>query len=128
MIVTGGQNVYPRQVEDVILAHADVSGAAVFGVPDDYWGEAVHAVVVPAPGAVLTERDIVEHCRSHLAGFKSPKTVEFVDALPTNAAGKVLKRELRDPHWVGYERMVSGGRRPHGGAGRREALDVHVER
>jgi acyl-CoA synthetase (AMP-forming)/AMP-acid ligase II len=128
MIVTGGQNVYPREVEDVILAHPGVSGAAVFGVPDDYWGEAVHAVVVPAPGAAPTERQIVEHCRSHLAGFKAPKTVEFVGALPTNAAGKVLKRELRDPHWVGYERMVSGGRRPPGGAGRRETLDVHVER
>jgi acyl-CoA synthetase (AMP-forming)/AMP-acid ligase II len=128
MIVTGGQNVYPREVEDVLLTHPAVAGAAVFGVPDDYWGEAVHAVVVAALGAAPTERDLVAHCRSHLAGFKAPKRVEFVDALPTNAAGKVLKREMRDPHWVGYERMVSGGRRPPGGAGRRETLDVHVER
>jgi acyl-CoA synthetase (AMP-forming)/AMP-acid ligase II len=129
MIVTGGQNVYPREVEDVLLVHHGVDAAVVFGVPDDYWGEAVHAVVVPTLGAAVpSEDDLLRHCRDHLAGFKTPKTIELVDGLPTNAAGKVLRRELRDPHWVGYERMVSGGRRPPGGPGRREALDVHVER
>lgn len=96
MIVSGGNNIYAREVEDVILEHAGVQEVAVVGVPDDYWGESVHAVVVCEQGALVTEAEIVEHCQSRLASYKKPRAVLFVDELPKNAYGKVLKRELRD--------------------------------
>jgi acyl-CoA synthetase (AMP-forming)/AMP-acid ligase II len=95
MIVSGGNNIYAREVEDVILTHPAVVEVAVVGVPDDYWGEAVHAFVVGREGEPLSDSDIVEHCRLSLASYKKPKSVSFVSHLPKNAYGKVLKGELR---------------------------------
>jgi acyl-CoA synthetase (AMP-forming)/AMP-acid ligase II len=95
MIISGGENVYPREVEDVLYAHAAVLEAAVIGVPDERWHERVHAVVVIRPGVLVTEEELMNHCRSVLAGYKCPKTVAFVASLPKNATGKILRRELR---------------------------------
>ncbi len=101
MIVTGGENVYSIEVENVIARHADVAMCAVIGIPDDRWGEAVHAVVVLKPDAKLDEAALRAHCRTTLAGYKCPRTIEFCDELPTSAAGKVLKRDLRASHQAG---------------------------
>ncbi len=107
MIVSGGENVYPAEVENAIFGCPGVADVAVIGVPDPKWGEAVKAMVVPAPGAEVTAEAVIAHARSRVAGFKTPKSVEFVDALPRNAAGKVLRRELRAPYWAGAERQVN---------------------
>ena len=106
MIVTGGENVYPAEVENAILGCPGVADAAVIGVPDDKWGEAVKAVVVPAPGASPDPAAIIAWARERIAGFKAPKSVDFIDALPRNPSGKVLRRELRKPYWEGRERNV----------------------
>ena len=109
MIVTGGENVYSTEVEDVLYRHPAVMEAAVFGIPDPRWGEAVHAVVVPRAGASVSEAELVAHCRESIAGYKVPKRVELrSEPLPKSGAGKVLKRELRAPHWQGRDAMVSG--------------------
>lgn len=103
MIKTGGENVASREVEEVLYGHPAVAEVAVFGLPHPRWIEAVTAAVVLRDGASATERDLVEHCRGSLAGFKVPKHVEFVDHLPKNASGKLLKRELRQtitPSWA----------------------------
>jgi acyl-CoA synthetase (AMP-forming)/AMP-acid ligase II len=96
MIITGGENVYSREVEEVLYGHPAVSEAAVIGLPDDKWGERVVAVVTVRAGATVTEQEILALCRSRLAGFKTPKSVRFIDELPKNVSGKILKRELRD--------------------------------
>ncbi len=96
MIITGGENVYSREVEEVVYTHPAVSEAAVVGVPDPQWGERVTAVVVLRDGASATEADIITTCRDRLAGFKSPKSVFFVDEIPKNVSGKILKRNIRD--------------------------------
>ncbi len=96
MLISGGENVYPAEVEEVLYRHEKVLEAAVIGVPDERWGERVHAVVVPKPGAALTAQEIIDWCASHLAGYKKPRSVEFVEALPRNASGKVLKNTLRE--------------------------------
>jgi fatty-acyl-CoA synthase len=95
MIKTGGENVASREVEEVLYRHAGVQEAAVFGVPHPVWVEAVVAAVVARDGATLTQEELVKHCRAHLAGYKTPKHVFFVDALPKNPSGKLLKSELR---------------------------------
>ena len=95
MIVTGGENVYPREVEDVLFAHPAIFEAAVIGLPDERWGERVHAVLVARPGHDMSEADVLAYCRGKLAGYKCPKTAELVSCLPKNVTGKVLKRELR---------------------------------
>jgi fatty-acyl-CoA synthase len=95
MIVSGGENIYPAEVEEIIYRHPKIVECAVIGVHDEQWGESVKAVVVCKKGECLTEEEIVEHCKLHLASYKKPKSVDFVDALPRNAAGKVLKTELR---------------------------------
>lgn len=108
MIITGGENVYSTEVEQAVAAHPAVAQVAVIGVPDEVWGEAVHAVVVLRPGAVATEQDIIAHSRGLIAGYKVPKSVELrTDPLPLSGAMKVLKRELRAPYWAGRERAVS---------------------
>ena len=89
-------NVYPREVEEVLARHEVVAEAAVYGVPDDYWGEAVHATVVLRRDATASVDELVRACQAQLAGYKVPKEITFVDRLPRNAAGKVLRRELRD--------------------------------
>src|SRR4051812_21779519 len=107
MIVSGGENVYSTEVEDVLYRHPAVAEAAVFGVPDERWGEAVHAVVVPR--CTVTEEELVTFCREAIAGYKVPKRIELRDEpLPKSGAGKVLKRDLRAPYWDGRESMVSG--------------------
>ena len=107
MIVSGGENVYSTEVEDVLYRHPAVLEAAVFGIPDERWGEAVHAVVVPR--SAVTEAELIRHCREAIAGYKVPKRIELRDeVLPKSGAGKVLKRELRAPYWEGRESMVSG--------------------
>lgn len=105
MIVSGGENVYSAEVENALAKHPAVASCAVIGVPDDQWGERVHAVVVLA-GAVSDE-ELRTFCRSHIAGYKIPRSVEFVDALPMSGAGKILKRELRRKHWDGKEKQVN---------------------
>ena len=109
VIITGGNNVYPREVEEVIVEHPAVANAVVLGVPHDYWGEAVHAVVVLEPGAEVTADEIIEFCGRSLAGYKKPKAVDFADELPVSGYGKVLRRELRERYWAGRERRIGGG-------------------
>lgn len=107
MVVTGGENVYPREVENVLLGHPSVLDVAVIGVPDETWGEVVHAVVVVGPDAAVDLDSLREYGRGHLAGFKLPRGVTVVDELPRNASGKVLKAELRGPYWAHQDRRVS---------------------
>jgi long-chain acyl-CoA synthetase len=107
MIVSGGENVYCTEVEDVLYRHPAVLEAAVFGVPDSKWGEAVHAVVVPR--APVTVEELVAHCRGAIGGYKVPRRIDLrAEPLPKSGAGKVLKRELRAPYWDGRGSMVSG--------------------
>ena len=107
MIVSGGENVYPREIEDVLFQHPTVADAAVIGVPDEQWGESVKAIVVLKEGARASEDELIEYCRGKLAGFKRPRSVDFIEVLPRNPSGKVLKKELREPHWRGHDRRVS---------------------
>ena len=106
MIITGGENVYSVEVENVIAQHPAVATAAIIGVPDETWGERVHAVVVPASGATVTLEELTAFCRERLAGYKLPRSMELIEALPVSAAGKVLKRELRRPYWEDQDRAV----------------------
>ncbi len=106
MIISGGENIYPREVEEAILLLDGVADVAVIGVPDDTWGEAVKAIIIKKPDADLTETRVIEHCKEHIASYKKPKSVDFVDVLPRSALGKVLKHELRAPYWKGKERKV----------------------
>jgi acyl-CoA synthetase (AMP-forming)/AMP-acid ligase II len=98
MIISGGENIYPREVEEVLYRHPAVLEAAVIGIPDEYWVEKVHAVVALKKGKEATVDEIKAFCKKHVAGYKTPKSIDFVDALPKNAAGKILKRELRDKY------------------------------
>jgi long-chain acyl-CoA synthetase len=107
MIVSGGENIYPAEVENILLSHPSVADAAVIGVPDEKWGETVKAIVVLAPDAALDAPAIIEHCRHHLAHYKCPTSVDATDALPRNPSGKILKRELRAPYWVGRDRSIN---------------------
>ncbi len=109
MIISGGNNVYPREVEEVIVQHPAVATALVFGIPHEYWGEAVHALVVLEPGAKANAEEIIEHCGRNMAGYKKPKSVEFVEALPVSGYGKVMRREIREKYWQGYEGRIGGG-------------------
>ncbi len=106
MIVTGGYNVYPREVEDVLAAHETVAQVAVVGLPDDKWGELVTAFVVPHDGAAQDEAGLIAHAHVHLAGYKAPKSVRFVEAIPLSPVGKPLRRALREPFWIGRERRI----------------------
>ena len=98
MIVSGGENIYPAEIEQVLLTHPKVMECAVIGVHDKEWGESVKAVVVPKPGEELNEKEVIDFCKKHLASYKKPKSVDFIDALPRNAMGKVLKTELREKY------------------------------
>lgn len=104
MIITGGENVYGPEVESVLLEHPDIADAAIIGVPDDHWGESVKAIVVT--GADLDAGEIIAFCRQHMAGYKCPRTVDFVAELPRNASGKILKNQLREPYWKDRARRV----------------------
>ena len=96
MIISGGENIYPKEVEEVLFSHPAVLEAAVIGVPHEKWGETVKAIVVTKAGMNLTEDEVIEFCKKHLASYKKPTSVEFIDALPLNAAGKVIKLELKE--------------------------------
>lgn len=109
MIVSGGNNVYPREVEEVLITHPEVAQVVVVGIPDDYWGEAVHAVVVREASSQLAAAELIQYAGQHMAGYKKPKSIDFVEALPTSGYGKVLRREIRDQYWAGQARMVGGG-------------------
>ena len=106
MIITGGENVYPREVEEVLYGHPAVSEAAVIGVPDDKWVERVHAIITLKESEQATSEEIVAYCKERLAWYKAPKSVEFVTSLPKNPQGKILKRELREKYWQGRSRRV----------------------
>ncbi|MFT3804320.1 MAG: fatty acid--CoA ligase [Burkholderiaceae bacterium] len=107
MIISGGENVYPAEVESAVCDYPGVAEAAVIGVPDDKWGEAVKAVVVLKPGVEAGAADIIAFTRTRIAGYKTPKTIDFVTALPRNPSGKLLRRELRAPYWAGKDRQVN---------------------
>ena len=109
MIISGGANIYPAEIENAILGHPRVGDVAVFGIPHEDWGEEVKAVIEPAPGVDATDelrQDIFEYCRDRLAKFKTPKSIDFVEALPRDPNGKLYKRKLRDPYWEGQERAI----------------------
>jgi acyl-CoA synthetase (AMP-forming)/AMP-acid ligase II len=108
MIVSGGENVYPRVVEEVLFQHPAIADAAVIGVPNERWGETVKAIVVVRQGLNATPEEIMEFCRGKLGRFEQPRSVDFTDDLPRNPSGKVLKRALREPYWVGHQRRVAG--------------------
>jgi long-chain acyl-CoA synthetase len=108
MIISGGENVYCSEVENAIYEHPAVLETAVIGVPDPRWGEAVLAVIVPRPGAPVSEKEVIDHCRTLIAGYKCPKRVVFQESpLPKSGAGKILKTELRKPYWEGASRNVN---------------------
>jgi long-chain acyl-CoA synthetase len=106
LVVSGGENIYPAEVENVLLGIAGVADAAVIGVPDARWGETVKAIVVKAPGVHVTGDEIIASCRENLAHYKCPTSVDFTEVLPRNPSGKILKRELREPYWRGHERRI----------------------
>ncbi|MGI9264752.1 MAG: class I adenylate-forming enzyme family protein, partial [Gammaproteobacteria bacterium] len=106
MIVSGGENVYCTEVEEALYKHPGVLEAAVFGVPDEAWGEAVHAVVVPRDD--VAPEELIDFCRQHIAGYKLPKAITLsADELPKSGPGKILKRELREPFWAGHDKKVN---------------------
>jgi long-chain acyl-CoA synthetase len=107
MIVTGGENVYSIEVERILFLHPAVREAAVIGVPNEQWGEAVHAVIVPKDGVSVTPEELTAHCRKHIGGYKVPRSYEFrSEPLPVTSVGKVRKGVLRDPWWAGRERKI----------------------
>jgi acyl-CoA synthetase (AMP-forming)/AMP-acid ligase II len=106
MIISGGVNIYPAEIEDALHRHPGIEDAAVFGVPDAEWGERVHAAVQPRTGASLTAAEVIDFCRRHLADYKTPRAVSFHDDFPRDTAGKLVKRLLREPHWAGHATRV----------------------
>lgn len=106
VIISGGENIYAREVEDVLNGHPAVAEAAVVGVPDEEWGEAVKAVVALKPGMRATGEEIIQFCKERLSSYKKPKSVDFLAELPRTAAGKISKKDLRDPHWAGRARKI----------------------
>jgi acyl-CoA synthetase (AMP-forming)/AMP-acid ligase II len=107
MIVSGAENVYPAEVESALFGHPAVADVGVIGVPDARWGEAVKAIIVRKPGIEVTAEELIAYAHQRIAGYKVPKSIDFVEALPRNASGKILKRELRTPYWEGRERQVN---------------------
>ena len=108
MIVSGGENIYPAEVENALMSHTDILDAAVIGIPDDKWGEAVKGFVVVKEGVDLKEVDIISYARTQIAGYKCPKSINYVSELPRNPSGKILRREIREPFWEGKDRNISG--------------------
>lgn len=106
MIISGGNNIYPREIEEELLKHPAVYEVAVIGVPDATWGESVRAIVALHPGTSATQEELIAFCQEHLASYKKPRTVEFIPQLPKNAYGKILKRELREQYWQEQKRRI----------------------
>jgi long-chain acyl-CoA synthetase len=107
MIVSGGENVYPAEVENVLMSHPAIADVAVIGVPHERWGETAKAMVVRKPGVEVSEQEIIDFARERLARFKCPTSVDWLDALPRNPSGKILKKDLRAPYWEGRSRNVN---------------------
>ena len=108
MIISGGENIYSAEVESAISTLNGVAEVAVIGIPDEKWGEAVHAIVVPRPGRDITPDAVIAHCRTLIAGYKIPRSVDIrAESLPLSGAGKVLKTTLREPFWRGHTKQVS---------------------
>ena len=108
MIVSGGENIYPAEVENALMSHKEILDAAVVGIPDDKWGESVIGFVVVGESTALSEEEIISYVRTQIASYKCPKSIKFINELPRNPSGKILRRELRDPYWEGIDRKVSG--------------------
>jgi fatty-acyl-CoA synthase/long-chain acyl-CoA synthetase len=106
MIISGGVNIYPAEIEAALEEHADINDVAVFGIPDDEWGEAVHAIVVIRQGVSLTKEQIIDYARTRLAGYKVPRSISFMQEIPRTGSGKILKRDLRKPFWAGRTSRV----------------------
>ena len=106
MIISGGMNIYPAEIEDVLEHHPEILDAAVFGIPNEEWGESVHAVLVPKPGSNVSQADIDAFTREHLANYKTPRSMEFMDGIPRTGSGKILKRVLREPYWQDHNSQV----------------------
>jgi len=106
MIISGGMNIYPAEIEDALEQHASIADVAVFGIPSEEWGESVHAVVVLRDVKSLSEEEIIEHAREHLAGYKIPRSISFINEIPRTGSGKILKRTLREPFWKDHQSMV----------------------
>jgi len=109
MIISGGANIYPAEIESVLLSHPKVGDAAVFGIPHEDWGEEVKAVIEPAEGVEANDelaQEILDFCSDKLARFKTPKTIDFTDEMPRDPNGKLYKRKLRDPYWEGVQRAL----------------------
>jgi acyl-CoA synthetase (AMP-forming)/AMP-acid ligase II len=107
MIITGGENVFPAEVENAIIGCPGVADVAVIGIPSEQWGEEVKAVIVLSPGAQTQTEQIIAWTKQRIASYKAPKSVDLANAIPRNAAGKILRRELRAPYWQGRSRQVS---------------------
>jgi long-chain acyl-CoA synthetase len=107
MIIVGGENVFPAEVENVIVGHPSVSEAAVIGIPNERWGELVHAFVVTKPGHEVSGRELAEFVRDKIAAFKVPRRFDFIDYIPRNATGKILHRQLREEFWRDRDRAIN---------------------
>jgi acyl-CoA synthetase (AMP-forming)/AMP-acid ligase II len=107
MLVSGGFNIYPTEIESVLAQHPAVYEVCVVGVPDDHWGEVVKAVVVLRQGAQASAQDIIDFCKDRLADFKKPRSVDFVTELPKNSNGKLSRKDVRERYWQGRERKVN---------------------
>ena len=107
MIISGAENIYPAEVENALMSHPQILDAAVVGIPDEKWGETVLGFVILAEDASISEDEIIAYSREKIAGFKCPKTIKFINEIPRNPTGKVLRRELREPYWKGKERNIS---------------------
>jgi acyl-CoA synthetase (AMP-forming)/AMP-acid ligase II len=106
MVISGGVNIYPAEVEAALHAHPSVMDVAVIGVPDDQWGESVKAVVQLRPGAKATAEELIAFTAARIAGYKKPKSIDFVEDMPRDAAGKLLKRKIREPYWAASGRRI----------------------
>lgn len=106
MIISGGANIYPAEIEETLHSHPKIMEAAVIGIPNERWGESVKAIVVLKPGESATEEEIIEYCKANAADYKRPRSVDFIDELPRNPSGKILKRLLREPYWKDREQKV----------------------
>ncbi|GAB4263665.1 MAG: fatty acid--CoA ligase [Deferrisomatales bacterium] len=106
MIISGGENIYPREIEEVLVQHPAVLEAAVIGVPNEKWGEEVKGLVIPREGIRVTEQEILDFCKERLAGYKRPRSIDFVEDFPRTATGKILKRLVKQKYWEGQERMI----------------------
>jgi len=106
MIISGGENIYPAEIEEVLYSHPKIFEAAVIGIPDERWGESVKALVILMEGESTTEDEIIEFCKKRLGGFKVPRSISFLTEFPKTTSGKILKRILREEYWKGKEVKV----------------------